>query len=95
MGKKYRFSLIGRKTMVMGMGSDRIIEARNISQEALLELVNRFVATAVQLLLLQVLEKALHYCVVIGMTFGREGLDHAQFVNDLAEILQGKSIYFL
>lgn len=69
--------------MIMGVGSECVVEAGDIGQQTRLELVNSLEAAAVQFFLFQILEKALHNSVVIGMAFGGKGLDHAQLVEHL------------
>ena len=84
------FSLIWGQAMVMGMGSDRIIIAGDVGDKTLLELFDRLKRTAIQFFLFQVLEKALHHCVVIGMPLRGKRLHHPQFVDRLAEVRRGK-----
>ena len=52
----------------------------------MIELVNGLEAAAIQFLFFQILEKALHDSVVIGVALGREGLDYSQFIDNLAEV---------
>ena len=72
--------------MIVGVRSAGIVEARNIRDQALFELLNRLEVAPIQFLFFQILEKALHDSVVIGMALGRKGLDHPQFVDDLTEV---------
>ena len=51
----------------MGAGSADVVEAGDIGHQALLELLNGPIAAPVQLLLFQILEKALHHRIVIGV----------------------------
>lgn len=70
----------------MGVGSEGVVESRDIGQQTLLELLDSQKAAPVQFLFFQILEKALHNSVVIGVALGGKGLDHLQFVDDLAEV---------
>ena len=72
--------------MIVRVRSAGVVEARDIGDQALLELVKGLEATAIQFLLFQILEKALHDSVVIGVALGGKGLDHTQLVDDLAEV---------
>lgn len=72
--------------MVMGVGSAGVIETGNVGRQALLELLDGLVIAPVQLLLFQILEKALHDRIVIGVALGGKGLDHPQFIDHLAEV---------
>ena len=76
--------------MVMGVGPERIIKTGDVGDETLLELFDRLKRSAVQLFLFQVLEKALHHGVVIGMPLRGKRLDHPQFVDHLSEVRRGK-----
>ncbi len=67
--KKCGFCLIWCKAMVMGMWSDGIVEAVDVGNEALLELIDGLKRTAVQFFLFQILEKAFHDRIVIRMPF--------------------------
>ncbi len=70
----------------MGVGSAGVVEAGDIGHQALLELLDDPVAAPVQFLFFQILEKALHDSVVIGVALGGKGLDHPQLVDHLAEV---------
>lgn len=68
--------------MVVGVRPAGVVEAGDIGEKTLLELIKGLEAAPVQLLFFQILEKALHDSVVIGVAFGRKGLDHSQIIND-------------
>ena len=70
----------------MGVGSAGVVEAGDIGHQALLELLDGPVVAPVQFLFFQILEKALHDSVVIGVALGGKGLDHPQLVDHLAEV---------
>ena len=74
----------------MGVGSTGIVEPGDIGEKALLELLDGLVGTAVQLFPLQILEKAFHDRIVVGMTLRRKGLDHPRFIDHLAKIPGGE-----
>lgn len=76
--------------MVMGMWSLDVIKAGDIGQQTLFELSDSLEIAAVQFLLFQILEEALHNRVVIRMALGGEGLDHSQLVDNPAEIRGGE-----
>jgi hypothetical protein len=82
--------LDGNQAAIMGMGADRIVEAGDIGNETLFELLDGLIAAIVQLFLLEILEKALHNSVIVGVTLGGKGLDHPQLVNDLAKICRSE-----
>ena len=72
--------------MVVGVGPYGVVEAGDIGEQTLFELVKGLEASLVQLLFFQILEKALHNSVVVRMAFGGKGLDHPQFINDHSEV---------
>lgn len=74
----------------MGMGPDGVVEARNIGQQTLLKFLNGLIATSVQFLFFQILEKALHDGVVIGMALGRKRLNHPQLIDFFPEVSGSK-----
>ena len=76
--------------MVVGMRSAGVIEAGNIGYQTLLELLNGLEAAAIQFLFFQILEKALHDSVVVGMTLSGKGLDHSQFIDGFAKVAGSK-----
>ena len=76
--------------MVVGVGSYGVVEAGEIGEQALFELLKGLEAAPVQLLFFQILEEALYDGIVIWVTLGGEGLDHPQFIDDPAEISGGE-----
>ena len=72
--------------MVVGVRPAGVVEAGDIGEKTLLEQVKGLEAASVQLLFFQILEKALHDSVVIGVAFGRKGLDHSQIINEHSEV---------
>ncbi len=76
--------------MVMGVGSERIIKTGDVGDETLLELFDRLERPPVQFFLFQILEKALHHRVIIGMPLRGKRLDHPQLVDHLSEVRRGK-----
>lgn len=78
--------MIGRQATIVGVRSAGVVEAGDIRHQALLKLLNGLEAAAIQFFFFQILEKALHDSVVIGVTLSRKGLDHRQFINDLTEV---------
>jgi hypothetical protein len=49
---------------------NNIVEAGDVGNETLLELLDSLVAAAIQLFLLEILKKALHNSIIIGMALG-------------------------
>lgn len=76
--------------MVVGVRPAGIVEARDIGQQAAFKLLNGLEAAPVELLFFQILEKALHNGVVIGVAFGGKGLDYAKFIDCFSEISGSK-----
>lgn len=76
--------------MVVGVRPAGVVEAGDIGEKTLLELVKGLEVASVQLLFFQILEKALHDSVVIGVAFGRKGLDHSQIINEHSKVPGGK-----
>lgn len=84
------FGLVGRQAAIVGMGSDGVVEAGNIGQQTLLKLFNGLITASVQFLFFQILEKALHDGVIIGMALGGKRLDHPQSIDFLPEVSGSK-----
>lgn len=74
----------------MGVGSFGVVETGDVGEQAMLKLVNGLEAAPVQFFFFQILEKALHNSVVIGVAFSGKGLDHPQFIDHLAEVSGSK-----
>lgn len=74
----------------MGVGSAGVVKAGDEGNQALVKLRNSQVGTPVQFFLLQMLEKALHDRIVVGMALCGKGLDHPQLIDHLAEVLSGE-----
>lgn len=87
---KLPFSLVWGKPAIMRMRTKRIVEAGDVRKQTLLQLIDGLKMPAIQLLLLQILEKTLHNGVIVWMPLCREGLNHVEAIDFLAKIGRGE-----